>query len=877
MINYSKIQDNIKGLSKNLISDNFIYSFLKAYNFPDATIARLQESNKGKLSGDQEVLVKKKLYYRQTRKTNLYSEFDNLKKEGLYKFRVRFIFLCNLDYVLVFDTVTEETLSSSIDELYVHFDFFFPLIGLKKSNHQPYKSVDIKAAEKCAKLYNQLSIDNEIKSESKIYCLNSLMTRLLYCFFANSVGIFEVGTFHNLISTFSRNGGVDLKKLLEDVFLAISTKERNNLPDFLNKLPFVECDLFRERIELPSFSKKSRNLLLDSSELDWSLVNPDILGSMIQSIVSIEDSIGLSNHFTSVPNIMKVIGPLFLDQLYETFDNVKEDRSGLTELLQRVSQIKIFDPACGSGNFLIVIYKELRLLELRILKSIYAISKEELGVTARVKLSQFYGIEGNHFACEVTKLGLWIAEYQANVKFNEDSGFSYPLQQYANLDNIVRGNATRIDWNIVCLNDNSEIYVVGNPPYKGARKQHPQQKSDVSFVFRNYSNTKNLDYASCWFYLACDYIKDSPASFALVSTNSITQGEQVGLLWPILYSKKVHIFFAHTSFKWKNTGKGNTGVTVVIIGMQSNHLSTRRVIYGQTYSNEVSSINPYLKAVDEIIVEKRGTPVSKLPLMPKGNMPYDGGNLILSGEEKSALLKKHPESAIFIKRLMGSDEFINDIERWCLWICDNNLDQALAIPPIKERIDIVRKFRSEKSDSAANRLADRPHQFRETNSTTTNSIIIPSVSSERREYIPIGFVDSSVIITNLAFAIYDCDPWVFGVITSRMHMVWIRTVCGSLETRLRYSSSLGYNTFPFPDISQGQKQSIKSCVLDILEEREKVSEKSMAQKYDPDYMSNGLRNAHSILDSAVESCYRKEPFVSDHQRLEFLFNEYANL
>jgi hypothetical protein len=874
MTDLNKLQNEIKRIGTGYDGLDFIYEFLSAYEIPKATIARLEMGRKK--GQDTPFCVTKTLYCQFTSKTNLYSELDLLKKDGLDKIRTRFIFLTNSDYVLAYDKDTDEALSSSKEELFQHFDFFFPLIGREKVGLTLNETVDLKAAEKFAQLYNQLLVDNKNTEDSDLL-VNNLLLRLLFCFFADSVEIIPKGTIHKLVLSYSSESGEDLGILIESIFLAMSAINPNGIPYYLTQLPVIDIALFKKHVNLPQFNKQTRQLILDISKLDWSAVNPDILGSLIQSIVFPESCNGLSNNFTSIPNINKVIGPLFLNGLYEAYEKAKGNHKDLLNLLNRISKIRIFDPACGTGNFLIVTYKELKLLESRIIESINSLAEGKEEIPHCLNLSQFYGIEMNELACEVAKLGLFFTECQLSRVDNGKSIDAKQLLHHLNLENIVHANATRISWDRICPKDGNETYIIGNPSYKGARKQSAEQKSDVCFVFSKYDKIKDLDYAACWFYLASGFIENSRNAFAFVTTNSLTQGEQVDLLWPKLFGKNVHISFAHSAFKWKNSGRNNTGVTVVIIGMRSNLYPSKKIIFTQTTSSEVPSINPYLTSVGDVIICRRKKPISNLPKMPKGNMPYDGGHLLLTPSEKTELVNAYPASERFLKRVMGSEEFINGIERWCIWISDEDLGEALSIPPIKERVSLVEKARRDSPDHAANKLAERPHQFRETNVTTTQSLIIPSVSSERREYIPIGFVKNDTIITNLAFAVYDCEPWIFGVIASRMHNVWARAVCGGLETRIRYSSALGYNTFPFPSISEEQKKSITKLVYDIIAEREKEPEKTMAQKYDPDTMNDGLRSAHRILDIAIERCYQEDPFVSDQERLEFLFNSYKEL
>ncbi|MDR7239659.1 DNA methyltransferase [Neobacillus drentensis] len=861
MMNLEKLQSDVKEIGADNGPD-FIYRFLLSYGMPKATIARLRLN----ITGEEQspVHVPNKIYYQFTSKSNLLSLFNLLKRDNLNKIKARFICIANKDNILAYDMNTEETLLSSKKELYKSFDFFFPLIGREKKVITSHVTVNIKAAERFAELYNELVIANKGTNDvDKI--VSNLMSRLLFCFFADSVGLISRGAINKIVYNFSEESGTNLSYLLESMFKAFFIKDRNGVPDYLMELPFLDIHMFNTPIELPRFNKRTRKLILEISELDWSDVNPDILGSLIQSIVS-TDKNNINYNFTSVPNIYKLIGPLFLDELYEAYESSKNEYQECLNLLNRISKIKIFDPACFTGNFLIVIYKELKELESKIVESMRNLPNSKEVITSSLNISQFYGIEKNEFACIVTRLGLFFTECQISILQNGRLTFVDHLLEDLNRNNIIHGNATRISWNDICPNSDNEIYVVGNPPYKGARKQSKEQKDDVEFVFRNHNNIKDMDYAACWFYLASKFVGNSKNAFAFVTTNSLTQGQLVGLLWPKIFDENVHISFAHTEFKWKNSGKNNTAVTVVIIGIRSDVSPKRKFIFTQTTAYEVPWINPYLTA-PKVIVKKQRKPISNLPPMPKGNMPYDKGHLLLEPHEVQELVNQYPTSKKFLKRVMGSDEFINDLERWCIWIDDKDLNEALLIPPIKDRINHVKKFR-------LNKLAKPPHQFRETNITKTYSLIIPSVSSERRTYIPIGFVNENTIITNLAFSIYDCDPWVFGVISSKMHNLWVRTVCGRLESRIRYSSQLGYNTFPFPDISNSQKESIKRCVYDIITERENQSEKSIAQMYDPDNMSEGLLYTHMILDANIERCYREEPFHSDQERLEFLFDLY---
>jgi hypothetical protein len=576
---------------------------------------------------------------------------------------------------------------------------------------------------------------------------------------------------------------------------------------------------------------------------------------------------------------MKVIEPLFLHDLHEEFGQAGASKTKLKNLLSRLRKIRVFDPACGSGNFLIIAYKELCRLEIEILKRLQSMKKEQMSLRfmSNIKLSQFYGIELDDFAHETAKLSLWLAEHQMNLLFQEVFGESKPTLPLTDGGNIVCGNATRIDWQEVCPKDEGyEIYVLGNPPYLGSVQQSSEQKKDMERVFDGTKGYKHLDYIGCWFLLGAKYIYNNSAKFAFVSTNSICQGQQVAMIWPHIFAMGLEIEFAHQSFKWTNSAKGNAGVTCAIIGIR-NLSDAKKIIFKEGISYPAKNINSYLINAGNCIVERRNLPISFFPLMPRGNQPTDGGNLILSPTEKEKLLADHPESSQLIRPLLGSSEYIRGLERYCLWISDDHLPLAQSIPPIKERIQRVKEMRLASRDQGANQMAARPHQFREMKSAKNQLLIIPRISSERRAYIPIGFLDSEIVISDLAFAIYDPPPYIFAVISSRLHMTWVRAVAGRLKTDYRYSSALCYNTFPFPDISEKQKTTLEDHVFKVLDERELHPEKTLAQLYDPDKMPVGLRRAHHEMDLAVERCYRAKPFSTDEERLEYLFRLYEEM
>ena len=572
---------------------------------------------------------------------------------------------------------------------------------------------------------------------------------------------------------------------------------------------------------------------------------------------------------------MKVIEPLFLSELYEELEKAGKSKKKLDALLHRIHNIKIFDPACGSGNFLIIAYKELRILEMKIFKA------GDMMALSGIQLSQFYGIEIDDFAGEIAKLSLWLAEHQMNVEFRKEFGRTNPTLPLSEAGNIVQGNACRLDWEEVCPKTNkfgepAEVYILGNPPYLGSRMQQAAQKADMDYVFSFLKTYRDLDYISIWFYKGAQYIKGINSKCSFVSTNSICQGLQVGLLWPHIFKLGIEINFAHTSFKWTNNAKSKAGVTVVIIGLRNKN-NKDSYLYSSQTKRVVNNINGYLVAGTNCIIEMRSTPISNFSIMQKGSQPTDGGNLILSEQEKERIVNKEPDSLNFIKKYIGSQEYIRGQIRYCIWIEDDQLEDAMKIESIKNRVQQVKYMRVKSTKLATQKLSEKPYAFGECRYKKTSAIIIPSVSSERRDYIPIGYLHDDTVISNLAFVIYNAEPFLIGVLSSNIHMIWVRTISGYLGTSLRYSNTLSYNTFPFPPISEQRKNEITQAVFRILEEREKHSDKTLAQLYDPDKMPDGLREAHRQNDLIIEKCYRSKPFTSDEERLEYLFKLYEKM
>jgi hypothetical protein len=868
----SQIENNIHELIDSFSEETFIYDLLLSYGLPKSSITRLKKGNLNLSKVDGEISWKKKVFFKEVFDQDPHLTISSLVNE--IKHDQRFVIVTDYTTLLAVDTKTQDKLDIELKDLPKHYDFFLPWAGMEKTQHQNENPADVKAAEKMAKLFNEIKKDNPDESPKFIHELNVFLCRLLFCYFAEDTGIFEQGQFTNAVASHTQADGSDLDAYLDRLFEVLNTpeNERKDLPAYLNALPYVNGGLFKQRLQIPTFNRHSRQAIINSGELDWSVINPDIFGSMMQAVMSPEQRGGFGIHYTSVPNIMKVIEPLFFNDLKEDFEKSRGSQKKRNKLLKRLQNIKIFDPACGSGNFLIIAYKELRKLEMEIFKE----QRSSLPISG-ISLKQFYGIELDDFAHEIAQLSLWLAEHQMNVEFFNAFGRTNPTLPLKEAGMVVQGNACRIDWETVCpKKEGDEIYILGNPPYLGARLQNAEQKVDMSIVFKGIKGANNLDYIACWFKKAAHYIQKSKCKFAFVTTNSISQGEQVAILWPQILDYGLTIFFAHPSFKWTNNAKNNAGVTVSIIGI-SNSYDGERYIFLNGLTHAVKSINPYLVPEDHIFIQKRMKPLSNLPDMSFGSMANDGGNLLLSVDEKELIIQEDPDSGQFIKKLLGSQELIKGVERYCLWINDYNLEKALENPLIKKRILDTQKMRTESKRKATNQLAETPYKFGEIRYKETDAIIVPCHSSENREYIPVGFVDKNCVISNSAQAVYFVQPYHFGILTSKIHNTWARAVGGGLESRIRYSAMLCYNTFPFPPISKEQKQEITQCVFRILEEREKHSDKTLAQLYDPDKMPDSLREAHRLNDLAVERCYRSKPFENDEERLEYLFNLYEKM
>lgn len=883
-MNSSHIESNLKAIVDVVNKENFIYDLLLAYGISRTSIARLKKGDFNLSKVDGEVLYKNKIFFKIEKSDRLLIQAEESAKDlQILKQNPRFIVITDFETIIAKDLKKVVNADFPIKDLPNYKDFFIPLSGGEIYKSSNDNKADRDAAYKLAQLYDILVTDNPDIYIDGSHNLNLFLSRLLFCFFAEDTDIFKPKSiFTDTLANNTLEDGSDTHVFLNALFERLNN-ENGNFPAYLSKFPYVNGGLFKDSIHSPLFSSKSRNILLESGNLDWSEINPDIFGSMIQAVADPEERSDLGMHYTSVPNILKLIRPLFLDELYEIFENNKDNERNLHKLINRISKIKFFDPACGSGNFLIIIYKEIRALEINIIKRLIEIDAEtgkQLLYFTNIRLSQFYGIEIKDFAHEMAVLSLWLVEHQMNQLFDEKLegyGESKPILPLKEAGHITCDNAARIRWEDVCAKDSySEIYVIGNPPYLGYSRQDDEQKKDIDITFSGIKNYKKLDYISCWFYKATLYIQDTTIKYAFVSTKSITQGEQVALMWPLILNRNQEIFFAHQSFKWTNNAKGNAGVSVIIVGIR-NIQNKEKVIFRNNIRQIVSNISPYLTNGGNLIVQKRSTPLSNLPVMMKGSQPTDGGHLLLDSKIKENLITNFPELEIFIKRYIGANEYISDEKRYCLWLDNDDLARIKTIDEITKRLELVKLSRETSTKSATRKLASSPHKFGEIRYFNKESIIVPTITSERRDYIPCGFLDSDTVISNTAQAVYNFEPYIFGIISSRMMLTWVKAIGGKFKTDYIFSSTLCYNTFPFPDIKTKQKEIINQYVFQILDERARFPEKTMAWLYDPKTMPFRLKQAHKELDEAIERLYRLNPFSNDSERLEQLFKVYEDM
>lgn len=906
------IEDKTKELLENLDESGFFYDFLGLYDFPKATLTRLRKNNGNEVKN-------KALFEVIGQGQSVVAKVAEMEKVlSSKKSKPRILIATDFEELAAKDIQTADTLNISLKDLPAYVDFFLPWNGVEKVDYAKENPADIKAAARFTRLYDELRQINQFSdqtTEEKEF--NLFLIRLLFLLFAEDTEIMPKGIFTNAIKTRSAEDGSDLDNLINKIFASLDVANRSSQEKWLQEFPYVNGKLFTKAHTALVFDRKTRKLIIEAGELlNWNEINPDILGAMIQTVASKEQRSVSGMHYTSVENIMKVIKPLFLDDLTASYQNLvdkinenedkditnktrRENRNTfireLESLLDRISNIKFLDPACGSGNFLIITYKEIRRLEVKILKSLRELRQDrtiDFFETSKISLNQFYGIELDDFAHEVARLSLWIAEYQMNLEAENEINLKSAFLPLRDAGNITQGNALRLDWNeILPHQSEDEIYLIGNPPYIGSKLQTKEQKEDLKYTIGEKLKYKKMDYIAGWFFKGVEFINSANSKLAFVTTNSIFQGEQVSFVWEPLLDKMT-IDFAYTSFKWGNSAANNAGVTVAILGLANNtNAKSEKYIFDETL-NRVSAnhINPYLASGEDILVKSANAPLNNLPKMVFGSMPRDGGYLIISTqEERNSIISEYPELSHYIKNYVGSEEFIKDKHRYVFWLNEKTYQEVKDNPIIQKRVEAVKANRLASSASSTQAAAKTPYAFvqkgeyDEAYATFKASgedeflqILVPRVSSENREYVPMGFVGEDTIISDSAMAVYNAPIWLLGLLESRMHMVWLRAVGGRLKTDYRYSAGLVYNTFPVPELSTRRKNMIEEQVFEILDLREELGG-TLAELYHRDTMPESLRDAHKKLDEIVERAYKDTPFKSDEERLSHLLKRYKEM
>ncbi|MBN4864793.1 MULTISPECIES: class I SAM-dependent DNA methyltransferase [Providencia] len=887
-INQAKIFEQLEYLTKELDPDEFIYGFMAAFNFPKATITQVRQGSSRNIAKEAgHIGLKNKLYFQGA---TVNDDLDDLLNEhianpAMTKNKIRFIIVTDFVRFLAWDTLSKERLDIELDELYSNYGFFLPLVGLEKAIINSENPADVKAAEKMGKLFDLIRISNDLSKPEDIHALNVFLTRLLFCLFAEDTGIFASGQFTSAIKSYTEEDGNDLDTFLYQLFTVLNSApnspNRQYLPAHIAAFPYVNGGLFSSDEPIPELGKKGRKTLLECGAMDWSEINPDIFGSMFQAVIDVEQRSRLGQHYTSYSNIMKVIKPLFLEPLETELTKQSRSIKGLKALLVRIGKIKIFDPACGSGNFLIVSYKELRKLEMQVIEALNQLEPESFYLSG-LHLSQFYGIEIDDFACEIARLSLWLAEHQLNTQWAAAFGSAPAALPLRESGNIYSENSLRLDWEQICPKERGdEIYIIGNPPFLGTLGRSDEQKLDMQSVFNGFRALGYLDYVACWFWKGAQYIQNSCAELAFVATNSLCQGEQVATLWPSIFKMGLNIHFAYPTFTWSNNARDKAAVHVVIIGMSSNNKIRKLFHYynSEWHSELVDNINPYLLEGNNTVVIPRNKPiVNNIPPLLFGNKPTDGGHLLLNRSERDLLIEKEPKAKYWLKKVLGATEFLNGKERWCLWLVDAKPEDLAAMPLVEKRLQAIKKLRLKAGHPSALKMAEQPHLFIQVSQPISgNYILIPRVSSERRTYIPIGFFDYTTICSDANMFIPNGTLYEFGILTSLIHNDWMRLVAGRLKSDYRYSSSVVYNTFPWPDVTDNQRKKIEQLAEDVILTREEFPGHTLAELYDPNKMPEKLLAAHQTLDRAVDKLYRERPFKDATERLSCLLARYETL
>ena len=818
---------------------------------------------------------------------------QSLAREGRHDEIPRYVIVTDFDRLALYDLEPEDVrdlplfcglhvqrVEIRVRDLHRHIRLFGFIPGYKVRSFDHEDPINIKASEVMGKLHDAMKAGGYTG-----HALERFLVRVLFCLFSEDTGIFDPNAFTEYLDNQTRPDGSDLGMNLARLFQVLDTpreKRQKNLDERLLGMPYVNGGLFSETLPLADMNAVMRDALMRCTCFDWSRISPAVFGSLFQTIMQPEERRQIGAHYTSERDILKLVHALFLDDLRAEFETIKHDRRKLPAFHQKLGTLKFFDPACGCGNFLVITYRELRLLELEVLDALgtgeHVVT--DISLLARLDVDQMFGIEIEEWPARIAETALWLMDHQMNLLLAEKFGQYFvrlPLKKSAR---IVNDNALSLNWRTV-VNPAECSFVLGNPPFVGAKFQSDEQRKDMAAVAGDVKNYGLLDYVTAWYFKASDFIKDTPARVGFVSTNSITQGEQVGVLWNALFAQGMKIIFGHRTFAWQSEARGKAHVHVVIVGFAQTFNGTKRLYDeadGVTTVTEARNISPYLVEGPNTVIVNRTKPLCDVPEIKFGNQPIDGGNLILNEQEHAELLAATPSIEPYVRLFLGAEEFLNGKKRWCLWLKDADISIFRQSPTIVARIEAVRSFRLSSDRTETQKLAATPTQFAFTSHQEETYLLIPSVSSERRKYIPFGFMSPQTIASNLVLIIPGATPYHFGVLTSQMHMAWTRQVCGRLKSDYRYSNKLVYNNFPWPqEVDDKKKAAVETAAQAVLGVRARYTTSTLADLYDPLFMPPNLVKAHADLDRAVDRCYRAAPFTSDRQRVEFLFALYESI
>jgi hypothetical protein len=907
-VNAVEIEQALSDLAaQDFDESEFPFQFLMAFGNKAVTIQRLRrgDSNSSEFPGG--VLQRNHIHIAVAESGHVGQTLTALKASPkTAQAKAKFIVATDGTTLEAEELATGDAIACEFAQFPNHFGFFLPLAGISTIKEIKDNPIDVRATGRLNKLYIELLRENPAWATFEHRPdMNHFMARLVFCFFAEDTDIFPgASLFTATVDRMSERDGSNVHEVLETIFRAMNTKSEDRaaakLPRWATEFPYVNGGLFSGSTDAPRFTRTARSYLYQAGQLDWKAINPDIFGSMIQAVADDEERGALGMHYTSVPNILKVLNPLFLDDLRAQLEAAGDNKIKLLNLRKRMAHIRVFDPACGSGNFLVIAYKQMREIEAQINRL-----RKEANFASEIPINNFRGIELRDFPAEIARLALIIAEFQCDVLYR---GQKEALTDVLPLDSqnwITCGNALRLDWLAICPptgtgvklvgddlfntpldqseidfeNEGGETYICGNPPYLGTKYQSAEQKDDLKRVFQNDGfSVGNLDYVGGWVRLGAQYVSSAAtSSFAFVSTTSLFQGEQADIVYRLLKGWSIEIAWCHSEFKWDNQAANNAGVSCCIVGMSPRGRIGQKRMYDEASVRVVTNIGPYLIPMPDVVVGKWSRPLTEVKQMTYGSMSNDSGAFTLSAEAYRELLKRHPSAAQFVLRAFGGNEFVNGLVRYAIYVEPGDALSSTKIDSFDPTFERIKRYRGESARAATRKLSELPMCFAERRHEREAKLFIPQIFSERREYVTVGLLAADDLVIAPHMQVVGADLCAFSLLSSRIHLMWVATVCGKLESRIRYSNTLGWNTFPVPTLTEQNKADLATCAQEILLAREAHYPATIADLYDPERMPDDLRRAHEKNDEVLERIYIGRKFKNDTERLEKLFDLYTKM